>query len=118
MKLNFITLMIRDIEKSTAFYQGLAGLHVVRRFNPGKGEIVFLANAEGETMLELIQFDDAEKVSAKGMIMSFLVRDDLSKLREDAVKLGYHPSEIIRGGAKPEHFTIADPDGIIVEFSV
>lgn len=118
MKLNFITFMIRDIEKSITFYQELAGLRVMNRFNPGMGEIVFLANAEGETMLELIQFDTAEKVLTKGMVISFSVHDNLSDLRTHAIQLGYDPSEIISGGAKPDHFTVSDPDGITVEFSI
>lgn len=118
MKLNYITLMIRDIEKSIAFYQDLAGLHVKKRFNPGMGEIAFLANEEGETMLELIQFDNALKVETQGLVMSFLAGGELQKVRMRATELGYHPTEIIAEGAKPAHFTVPDPDGIIVEFSV
>ena len=47
MKLNYITFMVRDIEKTIDFYQNLAGLKIVRRFNPGMGEIAFMTNAEG-----------------------------------------------------------------------
>ncbi|NMB30182.1 MAG: VOC family protein, partial [Clostridiales bacterium] len=43
---------------------------------------------------------------------------ELDVLREKATKLGYSPSEIISMEPKPRHFTVADPDGIIVEFSV
>lgn len=55
MKLNFITFMVRDIKKSVAFYQELAGLQVINRISPEAGEIVFLANEKGETMLDLIE---------------------------------------------------------------
>ena len=44
MKLGYITVMVRDLERSLAFYQELAQLQVVRRFRPGPGEIAFLAN--------------------------------------------------------------------------
>lgn len=118
MKLNYLTFMIQDIEKSITFYQELAGLRIFKRFNPGKGEIAFLGNEEGETMLELIQFDDAEKVQIKGMVMSFICADDLSELRIKAESLGYHPSPLISDGKKPMHFTVHDPDGILVEFSI
>ena len=116
MKLNFITLMVRDIEKSVAFYQELAGLEVLNRLSLKAGEIVFLANRNGETMLELVQFDGGEKVSTKGMVISFSAGENLVELREKAVGLGYFPSAIIIGGPKPNHFTISDPDGITVEF--
>ncbi len=118
MKLNYITIMVRSIEKSLSFYQNLAGLDVMRRISLDAGEIVFLANAKGETMLELIEFDKAEKVSVKGMIISFSAEGELEDLRTKAIELGYLPSEIIINGPKPKHFTLSDPDGIIVEFSL
>lgn len=117
MKLNFITFMVRDIEKSIAFYENLAGLKVVNRFNPGMGEIAFMANAEGETMIELINFEKGEKVSAKGMVMSFAA-EDLESVREKAIEMGYAPSAIIQNGPKPAHFKVKDPDDIVVEFSL
>lgn len=118
MKLNYITFMVRDIEKSVAFYQDLAGLQVIRRISLEAGEIVFLSNAKGETMLELIEFDGAEKVTTRGMVMSFSVEAELEKVREKAVILGFSPSEIIEKEPKPKHFTALDPDGIVVEFGV
>lgn len=118
MKLNYITFMVRDIEKSVAFYQDLAGLQIIKRISLEAGEIVFLANAEGETMLELIEFDGAEKVITKGMVMSFSAKDELEKVREKAIKLALSPSKIIEKGPKPKHFTVLDPDGIVVEFGV
>ncbi len=117
MKLNFITMMVRDTKKAVAFYQELAGLQVVNHLCIEAGEIIFLANEKGETMLELIQFEHAEKVLAKGLVLSFSAADELEQLREKAVALGYLPSNIIAGGPKPKHFTVADPDGIIVEFA-
>lgn len=118
MKLNYITFMVRDIEQSIKFYQDLAGLEVVRRFNPGMGEIAFLANGKEETMLELIQFDHAENVMTKGMVMSFQAKEHLADIREKAVLLGYSPSEILSKPPKPDHFTVSDPDGVLIEFSV
>ena len=116
MKLNYITFMVRDIEKSIAFYQQLAGQQLINRMNPAAGEIAFLANEKGETMLELIEFEGTEKVVTKGMVMSFSAKGELEGLREKAITLGYSPSAIIIREPKPKHFTVADPDGIIVEF--
>lgn len=118
MQLSYITFMIRDIEKTIDFYEKLVGLHVVNRFNPGMGEIAFMSNTDGETMLEFIQFEDVEKVSTKGMVISFRVEEDINELRQKADELGYNPSDIIERGPKPKHFTVSDPDGIVVEFSV
>lgn len=117
MKLNYMTFMIRDIEKTIHFYQDLVGLKVINRFNPGMGEIVFLQNEDEETMLEFIQFDDAEKVSVKGMVMSFKADDSLEELRKKFASAGFEPSAIIDQKPKPAHFTVEDPDGVVVEFS-
>lgn len=117
MQLSYLTFMIRDMKKTVAFYEKAAGLHVIRQFNPGMGEITFMANSDGETMLEFIQFEHAEKVSTKGMVMSFKADEDLEVLRERLIALGCSPSDIIEKGPKPKHFTVTDPDGIVVEFS-
>lgn len=116
MKLNFITIMVRDMAKSLIFYGELAGLKIVNHMDMEKGKIVFVANSREETMLELIEFKDQEKVQAKGMVMSYLVKEPLEEIREKAIKLGYLPSAIIEQGQKPKHFTVEDPDGIAVEF--
>lgn len=117
MKLNFITFMVRDIEKTISFYETFCGLKILRRFDPGMGEIAFMADSESSTALELIQFDNTEKVSVRGMTMSFQITSSLTDLREDLLRAGYQPSEIINFPPKPEHFTVRDPDGIPVEFS-
>mgnify|MGYP001128271832 CR=1 FL=1 len=117
MKLNYMTLMVRDVQQSAEFYQNLAGLQEMNRLDLEQGSIRFLGNAKGETMLELIEFQDGEKVEAKGMVLSFLAEVDLEALRKRALELGYHPSEIIAQGPKPRHFTVLDPDRLTVEFT-
>lgn len=118
MQLSYFTFMIRDMKKTVEFYENAAGLSVIKQFNPGMGEITFMANADGETMLEFIQFNHVEKISVKGMVMCFKVEEDLEIVRDRVISLGYEPSEIIEGGPKPKYFHVADPDGIVVEFSV
>ena len=72
MQLSYITFMIRDIEKTIEFYEKLVGLHVVNRFNPGMGEIAFMSNTDGETMLEFIQFEDVERYQQKEWLLVFV----------------------------------------------
>ncbi len=118
MKLNYITFMVRDIEKTIRFYTEYAGLKVVRRFNPGMGEIAFMADKEGDTELEFIQFDNAQKVQTIGMTMSFKVEDRLEELHDRLSADGYEVSDIINQPPKPVHFTVKDPDGTDVEFGL
>lgn len=117
MKLNYITLMVRDIEKSIEFYQKLVGLQVMKQLDLEMGKIRFMANAKGETMIELIEFNKGEKVQTKGLVMSYLSDENLETIRDLAINLGYTPSEIITQQPKPKYFTVLDPDGIVVEFT-
>lgn len=116
MRLNFITIMVRNMEKSLIFYQELVGLQVINRMSLEKGKIVFLANSKEETMLELIEFKGEEKVRTEGLVMSYSAEEPLEDIREKALELGYSPSDIVEQGMKPKHFTVEDPDGIAVEF--
>lgn len=117
MKLNYITIMVRNLEKSLEFYKELALLNVVNQIELPIGKINFLSDGKDSTMLELIEFKNDEKVETKGMVMSFLVTEALENVHSKAVKLGYHPSDIINQDPKPKHFIVKDPDGIIIEFS-
>ena len=116
MKLNYITVMVRDMDKTISFYRELAGLKIVRRFSPGQSDIALMADAEGDTALEFIFNAEAEKAAARGLTLSFQARGALEALREKALAMGYSPTGIINQPPKPPHFWLADPDGIRVEF--
>lgn len=117
MKLNYLTIQVSDLSQSVAFYEQLVGLQVVRRFLVENGEIAFLVNQKDETMLELIQIQGLEKVSAQGLVLSFLTTNALESLRQKAQEMGYETSEIISYLPKPTYFRVLDPNGLIVEFS-
>ena len=93
MKLNYITIMVRDLKKSLDFYCGLISLKPIKELNPPQGKIVFLANQQGDTMLELIQFEQAEKVTSTGMVFSFLAKKPLTELKEQSETMGYLTSD-------------------------
>ena len=119
MKLNAITIMVRDIDKTIAFYRELAGLKVIRRYSPGAADpsdIAFLADAEGDTALECIQDLESEKVMARNLTLCFTARGALNELRDKAIHMGFSPTEIISRPPKPLSFSLSDPDGIRVEF--
>lgn len=117
MKLNYITIMVRDLEKSLDFYCGLISLKPIRELNPLQGRIVFLADQQGDTMLELIQFEQAEEVASTGMVFSFLAKKPLTELKEQSEVMGYLTSDIVSEPPKPAHFTVTDPDGLVIEIS-
>lgn len=117
MKFNYLTIMVRDLEKSLGFYCGLLCLKVLSELNPPQGRIVFVADQKRDTMLELIQFEQVEKVTASGLVFSFLAKKPIAELKEQAQAMGYLTSEVLSQPPKPAHFTVTDPDGLIIEIS-
>lgn len=109
--------MVRDLEKSVDFYTKIAKLQVQANLKLPMGKIVFLANEEGETRLELVDFKGVEKVETKGLVLSFHVEGSLEEFYSTVVNAGYTPSDIFDMAPKPKHFKLKDPDGIIIEFS-
>lgn len=118
MKINYITIIVRDIEKSLAFYKELVELKVARHFHPGSFDIAFLENEAGETMVELVQPESGETVSASGIIISFSSKNRLNTVWEKAKAMGYTPTKIFDEGPKPNYFHVTDPDGVTVEFTI
>lgn len=116
MKLNYITIIVENLEESVQFYSKLAELKIIKKINPPAGEINFLANSEGETMLELAQIDSLDSVEAKSLTLSFK-SENLDETYEKAVELNYKPSEIVNQPPKPKYFQLKDPNGLMVEFS-
>ncbi|WP_455644867.1 VOC family protein [Methanosphaera sp.] len=118
MKFNYITIMVRNLDESLKFYEELVELSVQRTIETPMGNIAFLANDAGETMIEIIEFEGVPKVETKALTMSFKVEVPLEDVHKKALLLGYNPSDIINEGQKPPYFNLEDPDGILVEFSI
>ncbi|TDW25327.1 lactoylglutathione lyase [Breznakia blatticola] len=116
MKLKHITFLVPDIEESITFYTKLVGLSVQFTISSPIGEIVFLANQKGETMIELIQFKNGSVFTGEGMVIAFAYEGSLSTLHQKAMELGYQPDPIHGKGPMPTNFRITVPAGIVVEF--
>ena len=117
MKLNYITIFVKNLEKTLHFYTELVNLKVVNRIHLPQGEIAFCTNKEEETMLEFIQFPHVKPIHTSHMIFSFLTDISLELLREQMISLGYTPSEIINQPPKSPYLKVHDTNGIEIEFT-
>ena len=109
------TIVVRDLEKSIAFYEKLAGLSVTRRFHDGPAELAFLANKAGETEIELVSAQSMQTFEGKGFFLCFST-DKLDEIREIALSQGLNASDIRTPDAKTRYFYVYDPDGVSVQF--
>lgn len=114
MHIKHITLRVKDLDKSIAFYEMLVDLKVDRRFTAGPAELAFLTNGEGETELELLHIPEGQTYEGKGMFICFQADrlDDKHKLAADQ---GWNPSPIQDPGDSTKYFYVYDPDGLSVQ---
>ncbi|MDR1916339.1 MAG: VOC family protein [Synergistaceae bacterium] len=116
MKFLLVTIHVRDLDESIAFYRDIVGLAVKRRFSGGPGvEIAFLG--EGETEVELISDAKNPDVSVgTGISIGFetaSVNELISSLREKCVPV---ISEVIQPNPHVKFFFATDPNGVRIEF--
>ena len=105
---NHSGFVVKDIEKMVEFYRDALGLTVMRELNsvaPPEGDhtgipgarrtLVFVGKAEGEHVLELVQFDDPPSPEGERPRNNYLGAahvcfnvDDLEKLHRDLTARG------------------------------
>lgn len=116
MKFCWCTLMVKDLQRSIAFYREAVGLPLERRFQAGPGvEICFLG--DGETKVELIcdakcqspaVADNVSLGFESGSTEATIAR--LKSLGVDVFEGPFQPNPTIR------FFFVKDPDGVRVQF--
>lgn len=115
MKFNFVTIHVKDLERSVRFYEDILGMKTARRFPAGPNmEIAFMADGPAE--IELI-CDKGAELPLYGEWPSLGIEtEDLDKTMEDMKKKGV---EIVSGPFQPNphtrFFFIHDPDGVNLE---
>lgn len=112
------TIKINDLEESINFYQEIVGLKLQRRFKAGlEREIVFLAAAEGQTELELIEEQGKDKIDiGKDISLGFevdSVEEKLEFLKEKGIEIDSGP---ISPNSQVEFFYVLDPNGVKIQF--
>ena len=115
MRYCWTTIIVKDLERSLAFYCDIVGLPIVRQLSGAHGNIVFLRDSD--TNIELIENPHAAVVTGNRISLGFAV-DSLDAMLEfvaskkiDVESGPFRPNEHIR------FFYVLDPDGVRVQFS-
>lgn len=114
MKMQHITIHTAKLDESMKFYKEIAGLDVQAEFNGGVHNIVFLANAKGETCVELLEDADAA-YSGRGISIGFHV-NNVETYREELMGKGFDVSPLISPNPKTAFFFTKDPNGVEIQF--
>ncbi len=118
MNIKFITIAVKDLEKSLKFYKEILNFTEVKRFSPMDGiNIVFLKD-KNSGLIELIENhnkpseeNDANTKVSIGLGVSDMERE-LNELKSKGIEPIRGPIEVPSG----EKFVfIEDPDGVEIE---
>lgn len=115
MKFCWVTVHVRDMKASLAFYCDLLGLPLQRRINPNPGvDIAFLGS--GETEVELYLDREGGKGGfGEGISLGF----EVESLEEAVAKLGRAGVSVHSGPFQPgpdlRFLFVQDPDGLLVQ---
>ena len=94
MKFVHVTIQTKAFEEEIAFFEKFAGLAVQRDLRPMGSPIVFLADAEGETNVEIIENPEAESIDSEQISIGFHA-EDLEETRRKLSESGFAPTPVI-----------------------
>ncbi|QUL56823.1 VOC family protein [Paenibacillus tritici] len=116
LRMNWITLRVRDLEASLEFYHRILGLPVERRFE-SRGRQIVMLGTEGQPKLELIQGSDPALKPECGVSVGF----EVGSLDEAMAELSNEGIPVARGPVSPNpslrFLYILDPDGFEVQLA-
>ncbi len=115
MKMLHVTIQTKHFEEEIHFFSNHAGLSVVQDLRPAGRNIVFLANAAGETCVEIIENEKAENSGNENLSIGFQA-DDVEKKRESLIAAGFEATPMISPMPNVHFFFVTDPAGVKVQF--
>ncbi|CCU78344.1 Glyoxalase/bleomycin resistance protein/dioxygenase [Halanaerobium saccharolyticum subsp. saccharolyticum DSM 6643] len=118
MSFLWTTIKVKDLKESVEFYQDIVGLEVQRQFEAGpETEITFLAAADGQTAVELIDNQNQDEVELGSDISLGFEVDSLAEkmklIQENNLKIHSGP---ISPNPNIEFFFVLDPNGLRIQF--
>jgi len=114
MKMLHVTVQTVAFEEEIKFYEEQVGLVMQRDARPMK-DMVFLANAAGETCVEIIRTPEAVNTGNQYLSIGFKC-EDVDAKREAMIAEGFEATPMITPMPGVKFFFVKDPAGINVQF--
>ena len=115
MKMQHVTIRTKNFDEEIAFYMDIVGLQIVRDVRPSGRNMIFLANGEGETQVEIIETAEAECSGNEYLSVGFHA-EDTEALREELIAKGCEVSDMVSPNPHVKFFYVTDPAGVKVQF--
>ena len=117
MKMVHVTIQTAEFDEEVRFYREHVGLKIIRDMRSAGRNMVFLANNEGETNIEIIENKDAADSGSPDISIGFRI-EDIEKKREEMSVCGYEPTPVVSPSPEVNFFFVKDPAGVNVQFIV
>ena len=114
MKMLHVTIQTSKFEEEISFYEKYVGLTIQRDMRPDK-DLVFLAEAEGDTCVEVIRKLDGFDAGNPDLSIGFKC-DNIYVKREELSAAGFEVSPVICPQPEVQFFFAKDPAGVNVQF--
>ena len=115
MKMLHVTIRTNKFADELAFYSDIVGLRIIRDLRERGRGIVFLADKEEDTCIELIDSPDAGDAGNPFLSVGFET-GDVVKMREKLISLGMEVSPMESPMPHVNFFFVKDPAGVTVQF--
>jgi lactoylglutathione lyase len=115
MKMVHVTIRTKAFEAEIDFYKTYAGLSIVEDMRKMGQNIVFLADKEGDTCIEVIENPKAENSGSEHFSIGFSV-EDVDAKRKELEEAGFSVSPVAEPVPHVRFFFVTDPAGVSVQF--
>lgn len=115
MKMLQVTIRTSKFAEELAFYRDIVGLKIVRDLREKGRAIVFLADVEGDTCIEIIDTPGGDDAGNRLLSIGF-DSGDVEKMREKLLEAGMEVSPIESPAPNVRFFFVKDPAGVTVQF--
>lgn len=115
MKIAHVTIQTDKFDEEVRFYEEQTELKVQRDMRPAGRSMVFLADAAGDTCIEIIENKDAADSGNPNFSIGFHT-DDVAGKREALAAAGYDVTPMITPMPDVKFFFVKDPAGVTVQF--
>lgn len=115
MKIAHVTIQTDKFDEEVRFYKEQTELKVQRDMRPAGRNMVFLADAAGDTCIEIIENKDAADSGNQNFSIGFHT-DDVAGKREALAAAGYDVTPMITPMPDVKFFFVKDPAGVTVQF--
>ena len=115
MKLLHVTIQTNKFEDELKFYLDETGLKITRDMRPMGRNMIFLADKEGDSEIEIIEKPDAASSGNENLSIGFQTEDVMAKY-EDLKARGFAVSPMICPNPHVKFFFVKDPAGVNGQF--